>query len=191
MKGFPPDWIALYVLQRVVTNVGIRCGAAGARNPQHVERLERAICHQGYGVDRSETDRVRNRQMSGQAPYHRIQRADADALIGIMVEPDVEQLDEIVVDPWRLIAVRCVRWKDVELFDAEIVDDILKDALRIRARIAHRDKARLDPGRPEEFDAAQGAGERAPALEIHPVLVVDVRRTVQAHSDTHVMSLEQ
>jgi hypothetical protein len=77
------------------------------------------------------------------------------------------------------------------LFDAELVDDILEDALRIRARIAHRDKARLDPGRPEEFDAAQRARERAPALEIHPVLVVDVRRTVQAHSDTHVMSLEQ
>jgi hypothetical protein len=48
--------------------------------------------------------------MSGQAPYHRIQRADADALIGIMVEPDVEQLDEIIVNPWRMIAVRCVRW---------------------------------------------------------------------------------
>ena len=40
MEGLPPDRIVLHVLQRVVAHVGIRGGRAGARDAQHVERLE-------------------------------------------------------------------------------------------------------------------------------------------------------
>jgi hypothetical protein len=79
--------------------------------------------------------------------------------------------------------VSCVRRKNIEMRDAKLLDDIGHDQFRVGARIADRDQARLDTGRLKAIDPAQCQSERAAALEIDPVFVVDFRRTVQADRD--------
>src|SRR5262245_62772697 len=55
LEGAAPARIGLHVLQRVREHVRIGGGAAAAGDPQHIERLQRAVRHERYRIDGPET----------------------------------------------------------------------------------------------------------------------------------------
>ena len=71
--------------------------------------------------------------------------------------------------------MRCVRWKDVELLNPEIFDNVRQHALRVGARAANRDQGGFDSGRSQAIDSPQRRRERAAPLKSHAMLIVDVR----------------
>ena len=66
-----------------------------------------------------------------------------------------------------------------------------EDLFRIGAGIADRDQPGREVGGAQSLEPSQRLRQRAAALEIDSVLVVDLGRAVEADADVHVMSLEQ
>ena len=91
-------WLRTWVFDAV--NRRRQCGA---------HRAARAtVGHERHRLDRAQADRVGERQLPGQAADHGVERIDAHAFFGVFVEPNVEQLDEIIGDRRRVVGVRRV-----------------------------------------------------------------------------------